>query len=161
MNEAKKKNQRTMVTDNLYMIVHTYNGVGYSDSKVEMVTVKDPDHHEIELCEYVSEHLCSGEEILISMDPDVVIYSDDDGCSYGRITMVKWDNHVRAVLYPDVNEFKLFKYHEIAQYLSCLKSLDILSKAGDSDELGELLANDEGGIHLEDGYVILQKITVK
>jgi len=139
-----------------YILIQTWNGEGYSDSKAEIIdaenfneAVEVATEKAIEIVSEASDDANPNSVRIINKDK--VIYSI--GNDSGALKIIPFDNQFGVVLFPDTNSSQVFgtrKSYKDALTISCGEAHDI------KDEIKSTIAAEEGCLHTGVGCEIFQ-----
>jgi hypothetical protein len=132
-----------------YIIVDTFNGEGYSNSKAEVKEFESLDEAKVYAYNLANE-FCSDNGSLVLTERQVIYgihpIDDDEYDSYGAVHFEELPEGIVSVtINPDVNEYTLHDADSDAEVIEYIKS------ESDEEEL-------EDCHHLDDEVVIYQKL---
>jgi hypothetical protein len=141
-----------------FIIVDTYNGEGYSESKAEIVELEDLDAAKMHAYNYLVESLGGLQTMVtaytcgtltITISDESISYDDEE--DQGAVHFVEFEDDMLAIaIDPTINEFTVIRDAESLEELEA-KLLD-----SEESEEGEDL---EGTCHhLDDETIIYQKL---
>jgi len=135
-----------------YILIQTWNGEGYSDSKAEIIDAENL-HSALEIAENEAKEALGGDNLdsIRVFNKEKVTYSI--GNDSGAFKVVPFDDYYGIVLFPDVNSSQLFrneKGYKAALAISCGEAHEL------KDEVDETLEAQEGCLHTDAGCEIFQ-----
>lgn len=135
----------------IYILVDTWNGEGYSDSRAEIIQAKDYGQALEKAIEKAKQ--CAGGNKVRVFNKKRVQY--DIGDDSGSIHLLPYEGQYGLCIFPDVNEFTMLPSE--ATYTRALNQSAKL--CDDKDDVAELKQNGQGTIHTGIGCEIFQKFS--
>lgn len=137
---------------NKYILVDTWNGEGYSDSKATIIEAENYGKA-CEIAKAKAEEACGNNGTVRVFNKNSAQYTIDD--DNGAFTVLPYEGQYGIRIFPDVNHFTTLNSR--ASYLQAMNQS--AEQAEDEDDKEELLDNEAGCIHTGTGCEIFQKLT--